>query len=240
MAVAIPIGGEVGWWCPSLDIQSQRTTTLRDIAGGVGSFSLPDASMWVIGDDGYELAFNGSQTAMITLGPVQATTQAFSFSWWQLFPIGGGGVSWSMLRNASNWTGWYSNLSCVFDNSFDGNWSAAGTSFNSKLWVHRVLIQQPGVRMQSYVNGVVRESNSLPTISASDVRFALGSSYRVSPDNYFAGSLDDLRYFNRILSFDEVLKLGAIRGSQPVRRFKPISRRVASGNRRRRLLIGAH
>jgi hypothetical protein len=70
-------------------------------------------------------------------------------------------------------------------------------------WRHLVATYGNGT-LRIYVDGVLRGSSAIPINTGSgQVRVGVG----VEAGNYFSGSLDDVRIYNRALSVDEVSEL---------------------------------
>lgn len=184
------------------------------------------------------LTFNGissyvTATAMVSpdlYGTVSAwvngTGQAFEYSTGTFIP-GSFSVSIGSSVNGSINTRFvYSDLSYIDHSGITPSaWISGG-------WNHVVLVRNNGMA-QLYVNGTLADSWLLTAgkdLVGSNI-FAIGvSRITTTPGNYFSGSLDDVRIYNRALSATEI---GLLYKNKPYLRYfylDNVSRDVVSGD----------
>jgi hypothetical protein len=85
-----------------------------------------------------------------------------------------------------------------------GFWLDSGVSVSTGQWAHLILVQN-GADVSCYVNGVLENSVSgvaAPVISNPD-NAEIGS-YRSGYNNFFDGTIDDVRIYDRALSAEEI------------------------------------
>jgi len=230
------IDDAVARWSPSLD-PNYGSWALTDLIGGVGNFTLPANDKWATDGTLKHLGFGGSfgnWTTFRVNGPVQSRLQSFTFSYWSNV---GGGIHYSMLsRSSTTWNGWYANRSVannVFENQF-GSLAPVGFPVFSG-WRQMVLRQLAGTFVVYSVNGLHHNPSTTISniVSGQKIQLALGASVRQNgnADNFFAGLLDDVIFWDRYLSDDEIVAL------YQVGRAGNLS--ITTQTRRRRELSGA-
>lgn len=204
----MPLNDAVARWCPTLD-PAYGTTTLTDLIGGVGNFSLPSNSYWGTSGSFKHLNWSVDWSTSRSPGPasMQSSAASFTFSHWMNRTAG---IPWASLRSSqSDWWGWYSNRS-VRANDFSGSFASSGASLPNSTWGHVVLRQVAGSHVIYSVNGVHGSpSTSLSNLTGfTDFRLCLGASQRSgATDNYFRGQQDDFIVYSRALTDDEVVAL---------------------------------
>ena len=77
------------------------------------------------------------------------------------------------------------------------------SSTDVNKWVHLVILRANGV-YKFYWNGSVRTSGTINYTPATPTKFTIGS---LGSQDYFKGSLDDIRIYNRVLTDSEILSL---------------------------------
>lgn len=91
-------------------------------------------------------------------------------------------------------------------------------AYNDGNWHHVTASWSPATGLKLYVNGVLRASNATVTTAQSFAGYWVfgggsTSSWPSSPSgNGFTGTLDEVRYYNRVLSDDEVINLKDVNG----------------------------
>jgi hypothetical protein len=88
------------------------------------------------------------------------------------------------------------------DKSLWGN-----TSVNGNIWTH-VAITLSGTTATSYVNGLFDTSGTVGIPTSSSVDQTIGASY--TPYYFLKGSIDEVRIYNRALSYSEIQELYSI------------------------------
>jgi len=82
------------------------------------------------------------------------------------------------------------------------------TSVNNGEW-HHILAIYDGADIKMYVNGVLEDTNSNPigNLPINDGNIRIGADYKTIPENFFNGTIDEVRIYNRALSPTEVRDL---------------------------------
>ena len=85
------------------------------------------------------------------------------------------------------------------------------TAVNDNKW-HHVVGTYDGETVRTYVDGVLEDSNTLPSgnLPSDTGPLRISADYQTTPANFFGGSLDDIRLYNRALSAGEVQRLYAL------------------------------
>jgi hypothetical protein len=200
------ISDAVARWCPTLD-PNYGTTTLTDLIGGVGDFTLPTSANWGEASSLRHLNWSNNWHTVITPGPMQRSNENWSFSLWMNWSSG---LPWSaLLSTSNNWSGWYGSGGVGFASPSNNNFD---DSFNVSLpgvsgWRHVVYRNQASTAIFVSVNGEhSRPSSSIRNFTSGVFRLALGASVRsgVTADNYFRGQQDDWIFYDRFLSDAEI------------------------------------
>lgn len=246
------IGGEVGWWCPSLDTAGFETTTLTDLSGNGnhGTLTNMDASTDWVSDTSnggsVALDFNAG-TQNVNLGDIAAMEGDgdFSFALWayvtstssdrDLICKGrhagsptGQMIIWYDKASPNNW----SHLFVDGGNSQVNNKSGASAVVNT--WVHLAVLLEGGVGTQLFINGS-EDSSSPFASSALDGIKSNSDEYRLGNDSAgtkgLSGRLDDIRFFDRLLTTGEISNLASKRGYEPTStaRFDPLDQNKLLG-----------
>src|SRR3989344_3494961 len=152
----------------------------------------------------------GSNTGILTNGPV-----------WVEGKIGSGALQFDGVNDSVN-AGHGSSLDITGPMTvsmwiyYSGNYNRSVTAPNSSLkrnqWQH-VVYQFDGVQPVIYVDNIKTTGTAFTPMSSapsSDVNIGIGPGV-----NYFAGSIDDVRIYNRALTASEISELYALGGSPP-------------------------
>ncbi|MFT7616159.1 MAG: hypothetical protein ACI8Y7_000988 [Candidatus Woesearchaeota archaeon] len=85
---------------------------------------------------------------------------------------------------------------------------ATGIDINDDLWHHVGFTFESAVvnGLKIYINGSLVQTGTLTTVTPAD-GFVIGSDQPVTDSGYFAGNIDSVMIYNRILSAKEVTKL---------------------------------
>jgi hypothetical protein len=218
----------IGWW--KLDDGSGTVAADSSSGGNNGTLvGFPaDGSGWVDGKVGKALNFDGV-TSEVSLGNIAAAVNipAISFGGWVKVAPGLSGsftlTAVSKYRSGQgSWTEYYSGTSRSFGCrifSASGNGSAAGTTFPSAsnpatdgAW-HHVMCTYDGSNIVVYTDGVADKAVPFSgNVSNRPDLVCIGSEYNgnTCANNYWHGSLDDIRIYNRALSATEVGELYAL------------------------------
>ena len=228
------IGGEVGWWCPSLDDAGNGTTNLLDLSGNDNRGTLTNmdpATDWVANtsNGGFRaLDFDGvNDWVNLGTGSQLNIGQVLSYSFW----FNARALANLMLSMWDSVAG--VNQRTIIHN-FSGNsvrqyWSPDGLSdgtfiisnaVTADTWNHVASIYRSGFR-ELWVNGTLQSTFSQATIytGATTSRLAFGALAGRNNDSvssFFNGNSDDIRLFNRPLLQSEIANLASMRGYQPI------------------------
>jgi len=212
------IGGEVGWWCPSLDDDGEGTDTLYDLSGSTNNGTLTDMDAttdWVTdGANGgiRALEFDGvDDRVLIPHASVLMPTTAISISCWVKFNLAlasqidfitlvsketyvsnNGYFLAFRTDQTDNWLSFRINGSLTVNSI---NW-VPGAFFDDLNW-HHVCATYDKINMRLYVDGVERASAAYTTDIASNT-----NSINLFGKGNWRG--DNVRIFNRTLAPIEV------------------------------------
>ncbi len=238
------IGGEIGWWCPSLDDAGDGTTTITDLSGNDIPGTLTDqtaASAWIDAESNRAISLDGIGYVDVgTDASLQfAVDQAFAISIWAKMPNASGLPSLFGNCRSDNGRGYYlmwtrDNISTIGTNAFIGDMltSTGGSGFHSKrafsyvhsVWNHIVLMRNAANHPSGHtlwVNGanvgVLRSSGvgSSGTIPAMDYTNARFFIGRRHTISLVGMVWDDCRAFDRRLHAKEIAALATRRGYEP-------------------------
>lgn len=219
------IGGEVGWWCPSLDDVGNGTSTLYDLAGSKNiTLTNMEEGDWVAdttnggirslqfdgvneyGDGGTSITFSPSPMSIsfwcksnsnptIFEGMIGKVTNGSWNSGW--------GVFFESATNIRFWMG-------IYSVSYANATVASATS-----WNHYACIWNPSTQLKIHVNTVSgTTTGTVPaTQTGTTTQLAIGR-HQSDPYN-LACRMDDIRIFNRVITSDEITALASQRGYQP-------------------------
>jgi hypothetical protein len=221
------IGGEVAWWCPSLDDSGNGTTTLNDLTGNGynGTLTNMDAATdWVADTDSggvRALDFDGSNDHVNLPETTLASLSTWSISCWlnstdrsgNRSVFGDSLASFScaptIRYNALRYQVFAGNGTSFFINTIDTSSNAIANA-----WEHLVLAFN-GTTFSLFRNGSLTHSiaatGTLAALST-DLRIGGGSSGSAVA---FRGRVDDVRVFNTHITTDQITALASQRGYQP-------------------------
>lgn len=225
------IGGEIGWWCPSLDDVGNGTTTLTDLSGvgGHGTLTSPmTGSDWVSDTTSggiRALSFDTTKWVSIPFTGINSVS-AFTMSAWLKRNTAGAEVTITQcLPTVLQVTGIEHYLDGfvygdVANGNVNGRIASAGTN-----WTH-VIIQFDGTaignanRLKMWVNGIAASLSFTGTIPIATQNYSgqplmLGRIRYSNTGRFSAGRIDDVRMFSRQLSTVEITALSSMRGYQP-------------------------
>lgn len=213
----VGIGGEVAWWCPSLD-PAKTGSVLTDLIAGnnatLTNMALSgSASNWVAdASSGGNTAIDldgvndygsiGSSIAVLNLA------SPFSVSAW--YRTTAAATYQMIFSNQSVYMGLYNSKVFVQNGA---TWVSNGGTVTANTWQHVVYLHT-GSAMQCYLNGSAAGSVASAAAGGSSTKLNLGMYYNntIAP---FKGRLDDVRVFSRVLSAGEITDLASQRGYQP-------------------------
>ena len=227
--MTIGIGGEIVWICPTLS----STNGVDDLSGNGNDGTLVDATIVSdTGSDGTHAIEISGETNRVEIGrPAEVISSPNDFSlsaWVYADTLGTGATShtiwggyvglagnelWSMLRvDDGDLKYWYSNSS-------GGYTSKTGPSISTGAWTHVAITIDSSNNIKFYVNGTLGSTQTLVTPSSSPhstVEWWIGQSQaglsQAAYDEAFDGKIDDFRWFDKVLTDDEVGMLATKRG----------------------------
>ncbi len=203
--------GLVGYW--TFDGNDMPGGTVNDISGegNHGNMSnMATSTSRVAGKIGQALKFDGGDDSIDISGALQSSLP-FTFSAW--VKTNNAGVNAILIQgNNANDTkvgievnGTNAHLRYQGTSS---NENFAGTSvINDSEWHHIVGVFKSASDRELFVDGVSEATNTntlaLPTFNNLNIGFQEDQ----SPGNYFDGSIDDVRIYNRALSAGEIARM---------------------------------
>ena len=217
--------GLVGYWTfdgPSLN---WKTNTVSDVSGNGNTgalVSLGTTTAPVVGKIAQALKFNGSSQYLAIPNSSSLTPATFTASSWiyvtggentyrDIVSKGGSGTqSWAFQINTTtnNTECWVSANGSTLVSAF-GTTQFTAASGNFNKWFH-ITCTYDGSTVRVYVNGVQQGTASVSgTIFSSTNTITIGRWSGASTD-FFRGSIDDVRIYNRALSAQEVALLYAL------------------------------
>jgi len=188
--------------------------TTADASGNGHDGTLMNSPAWVTGEFGNALQFNGSSTYVTCGAPAEFNVDVFSVSFWCYIPnIQGwnhmisrgqhvasgtpGSVNWGVMMYDQQETILYE----TFNNT---GWVGINTPAPAGEW-HHVVATLDTTAMQLFLDGALAASASGGTLLDESRAFIIGArSDAGSVGGYFNGSLDEVGYFNAILSEEDI------------------------------------
>lgn len=241
--MATGIGGEVLWWCPSLDTSGNGTVTLTDLSasGYNGTLTNMDASSDWVADtgsggvraldfDGTDDYVTGASTAVQSLSVasvafwVKSSTEArMGFSVYRQNDLSQG----LFIGVGQNLSGSFSNELILFARTVSGsstNQVAYTTATRTELldgnWHHVCMIFNSAYTL--YLDGSAKTlsfsgtNNGAFTSGITGLtRVTIAARDTSTSRLPLAGRMDDVRVFNRAISASEVSTLASKRGYEP-------------------------
>ena len=215
--------GPVGWW----KFDETSGTVAADSSGsGLNGTLLPAGGgpTWVAGKLGGALKFNGS-TDSVDLGNQATFNPSGSFTvtlwanigaWsneWACVMMGNRGednVGWQIRRHA-NWNGGRLVFTTRGVGNDDMGSNRTSTSIPLNEWMHIGCTYNADAKTKAiYFNGLLDISGATTTggaIAATTHNTYIGARANggnTGPESFFTGMLDDVRFYNRVLTGDDV------------------------------------
>ncbi|MDE2011185.1 MAG: LamG domain-containing protein [Patescibacteria group bacterium] len=222
--------GLVGWWTfdgKDTNWTSATAATTLDKSGNGNTGTLTNMNQStspVPGKIGQALQFNGSnQYISIGSANIPSCEQTVSVSAWvklTSLPASDGWVASRYTLYGSNYNLFYLYLTGTNHNqpAYNAMVSASGGSHYQAIsstplllnqWYHIVGTSDGLSSVNLYVNGVATSGSFVDFNGYCGTYYSpsIGSSFTSSAGNYFTGSIDDVRIYNRALSASEVQQL---------------------------------
>jgi len=184
--------------------------------------NMDNSTCWVAGKDGTALQFDGVDDYVEGNG-LDFSTSGMTISAWLYAPVGTNTQNMMMVQikeatgEGLEFYGYYEDYVALRWRFDDGSSGRIGCSWSEGEWsmftgvfngTHMILYRN-GVECSSYFTG----TNTI-TLNPSDV-WNIGRNNYGGGQNYFNGSIDDVRIYNRALSEEEIRALYLGLGSQP-------------------------
>lgn len=227
--MAVGIGGELSWWCPSLDDTGNGTTTLYDLVGTRnGTLTDMDAATdWVAdtasgGVRALDFDGNNDRVAIGTHSEFGSTILSIS-AWIKPSTTSGSDKAIVSQVNSAGTIGRamrrsLTRITWTVANSGFRVWQT-GTTITTD-WQH-IAISSNGINTPLiWRNGVAQTvslaaSSGTPTVpAAQELSIGYDGGF-ISTLYNFPGLIDDVRIFNTELTLTQVQKLASKRGYQP-------------------------
>jgi hypothetical protein len=203
----------IGWW----KLDEGSGVMALDGSGYGNHGTLIRNPQWVTGHDGDALEFNGAG-AYVDCGNAEAlNVDVFSVSFWCNIPStqtwnhmiskgqhgasgSPGSVNWGVMMYESQET-------ILFETYNDTGWTGISADTTIGEW-HHVVATYDGDTMQLYHDGELAATASGVGILLDQSRPLLigARSDAGSAGGYFNGSIDDVRFYNKVLTQDEVMQ----------------------------------
>lgn len=214
------LGGEIGWWCPSLDDSGVNTTTLNDLSGNGRNGTLSNMVTSGAGNDWIAdttsggvraLDFNGNNNFVNISGfATGISTGDFSISVW-VYPRALSGYRMWFSSSLFYWYFSSDNTSLAFDTSSNTTFRK-GSAVNLNAWQNFIAVRSNG-SLRLYKNGSDQGVSTADAFNLGTSSFSIGR-WAVNNTLFFNGLLDDLRLINRAITQQEITKLASKRGYQ--------------------------
>jgi hypothetical protein len=120
------------------------------------------------------------------------------------------------VRVSSDWTGDYRFANEFFMSTNTSPPTVSTTVIASGVWYHAVATCIKGGVSNVYINGVFEATKATNADSPTLTTMTLGNRDNQPAGDALDGVIDDLRYYNRILSANEVSTIYACRGSDNI------------------------
>ena len=189
-------------------------TTANDSSGNGHDGTLTNGAQWTTGNIGGAVSFDGTDDYVdVPYSPALNPPDAFTVSVWAMAASGG--------------TGYRSPISCRDDGPQEGyiiyatpgdiwqfwtgpGWHGiSGPSVRLDSWVHLTAVFSAGTK-RFYVDGILAGEATDVTYNMNDRQVLLigaGANESANHNYFFEGSVDDVRLYDRALSYGEVAGL---------------------------------
>lgn len=208
-----PLSGLIAWW--KFDTGSGSSAT--DSSGNSNTGTIVNSPSWVAGQIGsYALNFTAASSQYVRSSS-SAAPQSTTVSAW-IKPGTAGGVVYSELGQAIVNSGWHDSQievetnnivkTCVWIGSLACVNATSSLTYNQ--WHHVAFTYDVTTHtLSSYYDGKNGPTSVVTKQYPGTLYFGIGSadSTNAGNGNYFSGTIDDLRVYNRALSASEINQL---------------------------------
>lgn len=194
--------GMLAWW----RLNENSGTTAADSSGNGNSATLSSGTTWTPGKFGSGMLTSASTHWAVTASG-KTTPSPFTITAW-INPTNATGID-TILTLGTN-VSFRTNNSRLRLTTYGILDHDTGTGmFSGGVWTHVAVTFTPGVvdGARFYVNGVLRQSMASSSITTGTGAWKIGGATTAS--EFFAGSLDDVRLYNRVLNAGEIAAIAA-------------------------------
>lgn len=215
--------GLLGLWVPSIGIQQPSALVLLDRSGGRSNFTMENMEVgdWVIGRNGYAVDMDGSNERLILASTAALRPNQLTIMFWvrydaasdyDLFAgiVDGGNGGWKVWKSPAGGDGAPGNHIVFSINGYNANFASKAFTGDG-LW-HHIACTYDKTTIRIYVDGIQGSSMAYTSdISYADTNLYMGGR---SGWNFLDGAYDDIRYYSRALTQQEVT--AAAQGASPL------------------------
>jgi hypothetical protein len=201
-----------GWW----KLDAGLGARVVDWSGHGSHGEFEGEPLWVEGYDGFALEFDGIDDYVVHSFDAVEDWSAFTVSLWvRAAMLGQDQYSSAYSSHTPNTGGFQIDVDGLMPGSYRINYAGANAVIGaaSTDWVH-LAVTATGTAAKLYYNGVWVASTILPDTLVNEI--AIGVNRNIA--NWFAGTIDDVRVFDRELDHEElqlVLRIDPLRAWQP-------------------------
>jgi len=180
---------------------------IYDVSGNSHDGTLQGGPLWVPGRTGPALSFDGVDDYVNTVALTDLITNDFTISLWVnardlsgdrvLYSADTGGTNRFYLLSSATGSGYLK----IGLSGWNEEWA---NSISFGVWEHYVITLD-GTAGYIYRAGSEMDSNSSVVVDIPSTNLFIGA--HSTPSNFFGGSIDDIRTYNRALSAQEVQQL---------------------------------
>ena len=201
ISITSPWSGMTAWW----KLDENTGTQVADATGNGHNATLSSGTAWTPGKLGSGISI-ASSTQMATTASNKPVPSTFTISAW-MNPTNKNGID--TLLSFGNVAAFRCNNSGLRFTTFGvKDHDTASTMFSANTWTHVALTFIPNTQggAKFYVNGVLRQSIDSSSLNTSSTGvWRIGAAHVTS--EWFGGSLDDVRLYDRVLSEQDIASL---------------------------------
>ena len=194
--------GLVGYW----HLDEGSGTTARDVSGTGNTGTITSGTTWQVSGScpsGGCLVFNGSQLVNAGNNASVKISQGTMMAW---IKTANAGASYRGIVAKQSAYGMFlmSNVFGLYNWGGTG-WMSTGILLNDNAWHHVACSFQSGVANGTlcYIDGVLKLTTSMSVVNQ-NVTLQIAEA---NAGQYFTGSIDEVRVYNRVLTASEILNI---------------------------------
>jgi hypothetical protein len=201
------LNGLIAWW----KFDETSGTVAYDSSGNGHDANLTNGPTWVTGKIGGALSFDGSDD-MVTTGLSGMYNQDFTWSTWiKTTDTLGAVVGVSADTWSNGGTSFYIHSGKPKIDVCNIGYKLGSLNINTNQWVHYLLtVEDSGVSsdpVKIFVNGQIDVDSQINWFAHNGQAFNLRIGHVPVHGNYYSGTIDDVRIYDRALSSAEVQAL---------------------------------